>query len=218
MNSRCALEFDDENTKFAQLPQNGGMDAAEQRATGGWVLTNSSERDIMKTGSGIVGTGSGRLSAPTAETLGNNSPVRLSSIFVNSNDQLYYNAKKIKPLKGYSDIVVHGSPTALLAYDNDGMELSYNAKEAAELIKNSREFCGKPIRLISCNAGQGENCIAQQISDILGVDVLAPTEAVYVNGFGEMLVTDNAGLSILWEMGINVKDTGTWVLFSPRKE
>lgn len=144
--------------------------------------------------------------------------MELSSRFVNPNDNLYQNAAKIKPLDGYSDIIMHGSPTKLLAYDNDGMELSYNAKEAAELIKNSREFCGKPIRLISCNSGQGENCIAQQISDILGVDVLAPTEAVYVNVVGEMPVTDNDSLSILWEMGVNVKDTETWVLFNPRKE
>lgn len=174
-------------------------------------MTNSDERDIMG-----VGRKSG--SSSNDEEPKKDNTMKLSSIFVNPNDQLSENAKKIKPLDGYSDIVFHGSPTKLLAYDNDGMELVYNAKEAAKLIINSREFCGKPIRLISCNAGQGENCIAQQISDILGVDVLAPTEAVYVNGFGEMLVTDDDSLSILWEMGVNVKDTGTWVLFSPRKE
>lgn len=195
VNCRCVLEFDD-----------------------GTRLTNGNESGIMRVGSDTIGTGSGRVNTPNAEISGNNSPTRLSSIFVNSNDSFYQNAKKIKPLDGYSDIIMHGSPTKLLAFDNNNAELSYNAKEAAELIRNSREFCGKPIRLISCNTGQGNNCIAQQISDILGVDVLAPTEAVYVNCFGEMLITDNDSLSILWDMGVDVKDTGKWILFSPRKE
>lgn len=146
--------------------------------------------------------------------------MKLSSLFVNSNDNLYLNSKKIKPLEGYSDIVMHGTPSELIARGNDGEEWCYNAREAAELIRNSREFIenpDRPIRLISCNTGQGENCIAQQISDILGVDILAPTEAVYVNGNGEMLVTDNDSLAILWDMGVSVKDTGEWKIFKPRK-
>lgn len=199
VNCRCVLEFDD-----------------------GKSLTNSDEHGIMKTGNGIIGTGSGRVSAPNAEALGNNSSVQLSSIFVNSNDQLYHNAKKIKPLKGYSDIVMHGSPTELLAYDNDGVELSYNAKEAAELIKNSREFCGKPIRLIACQAGALKDGIAQQIADELGVNVLAPTEIVNVDIFGNMFISDNDILSGIWnssslEERIKIHETGKWVEFKPRR-
>lgn len=49
------------------------------------------------------------------------------------------------------------------------------------------------------------------------MNVLAPTEAVYVNENGEMLITDNDSLAILWDMGVNVKDTGSWVTFKPRK-
>ncbi len=177
------------------------------------TLTNSENGAIIESEHKVVG--SFEKNVFEKDTI-----MKLSSIFVNSSDSLYLNSQKIKPLEGYSDIVMHGTPSALIASGNNGEEWRYNAHEAAELIKNSREFSqnpDRPIRLISCNTGQGEDCIAQQISDILRVNVLAPTEAVYVNENGEMLITDNDSLAILWDMGVNVKDTGSWVTFKPRK-
>lgn len=146
----------------------------------------------------------------------------LSSRFINPNDRLYINARKITPLDGYSDIIMHGSPTELLAYGLDGEEWSYNAKEAAELIRNSREFCGQPIRLIACQTGALPDGIAQQIADELGVSVLAPTETVTVDIDGEMFISDNDLLSEIWnasppEERIKIKQTGNWKEFIPRK-
>lgn len=148
--------------------------------------------------------------------------MELSSRFVNTNDILFRNAERIKPLDGYSDIVMHGSPTELLAFGNDGEEWSYNAKEAAELIRNSREFCGKPIRLIACQTGALKDGIAQQIADELGVCVLAPTEMVRVDIDGNMFISDNDVLGDLWntcseEVRAGIKDTGKWIEFKPRK-
>lgn len=199
VNCRCVLEFDD-----------------------GKRLTNGNERGIMRVGSETIGTGSGRVNTLNAETPDNSNTARLSSIFVNSNDQLSQNAKKIKPLEGYSDIIMHGSPTELLAYDNDGAELLYSAKEAAELIRNSREFCGKPIRLIACQAGALKDGIAQQLADELGVNVLAPTEIVNVDIFGNIFISDNDILFGIWnqspsEERIKIRQTGKWVEFKPRR-
>lgn len=162
------------------------------------------------------------MNTPNAEIPDNNNVARLSSIFVNSNDQLYHNAKKIKPLKGYSDIVMHGSPTELLAYDNDNAELTYSAEEVAELIRNSREFCGKPIRLIACQTGALKDGIAQQIADELGVNVLAPTEIVNIDILGNMFISDNDILSAIWnsssvEERQKIHETGKWVEFKPRR-
>lgn len=199
VNCRCVLEFDD-----------------------GTRLTNGNESGIMRVGSDTIGTGSGRVNTLNAETPDNSNTARLSSIFVNSNDQLSQNAKKIKPLEGYSDIIMHGSPTELLAYDNDGAELLYSAKEAAELIRNSREFCGKPIRLIACQAGALKDGIAQQLADELGVNVLAPTEIVNVDIFGNIFISDNDILFGIWnqsssEERIKIRQTGKWVEFKPRR-
>lgn len=54
VNCRCVLEFDDANTKFAQFAQSADTMSAQQRQTGGKVLTNSDERDIMRVGSDNV--------------------------------------------------------------------------------------------------------------------------------------------------------------------
>lgn len=148
---------------------------------------------------------------------GENGILKLSSKFVNPNDQLFTNADKIKPLEGFSDIVCHGAPNELLINGLEGEEWSYNAKEAAEMIRNSNEFSGKPIRLLSCSTGSGKNCIAQKISDELGVEVLAPTEDIYVNAEGDMFLTNNKSLAYMWNEGETVKETGSWVLFTPKK-
>ncbi len=180
----------------------------------GTVLTNSDERGIMR-----VGRKSG--SSSNGEELKKDNMMKFSSIFVNPNDRLSENAKKIKPLDGYSDIVFHGSPTELVAYGIDGEEWVYGAKEAAEMIRNSHEFCGKPIRLIACQAGALKGGIAQQIADELGVPVLAPTEIVTVDIDGNMFVSDNDILSGIWNSSSSeerrkIHETGSWIEFKPR--
>ncbi len=192
VNCRCTLKFDR-----------------------GTPLTNANNRGIMRVERKI-----GRSS--NDEVPKKDNMMILSSIFVNSNDVLFRNAARIKPLDGYSDIVMHGSPNELLAYSNEGDEWSYGAKEAAELIRNSHEFCGKPIRLIACQTGALKDGIAQQIADELGVSVLAPTETVTVDIDGEMFVSDNDVLSGIWnssspEERVKIRETGTWIEFKPRR-
>lgn len=181
----------------------------------GTPLTNANNRGIMRIERKI-----GRSS--NDEVPKKDNMMILSSRFVNSNDVLFRNAARIKPLDGYSDIVMHGSPNELLAYSNEGDEWSYGAKEAAELIRNSHEFCGKPIRLIACQTGALKDGIAQQIADELGVSVLAPTETVTVDIDGEMFVSDNDVLSGIWnssspEERVKIRETGTWIEFKPRR-
>ncbi len=192
VNCRCTLKFDR-----------------------GTPLTNANNRGIMRVERKI-----GRSS--NDEVPKKDNMMILSSRFVNSNDVLFRNAARIKPLDGYSDIVMHGSPNELLAYSNEGDEWSYGAKEAAELIRNSHEFCGKPIRLIACQTGALKDGIAQQIADELGVSVLAPTETVTVDIDGEMFVSDNDVLSGIWnssspEERVKIRETGTWIEFKPRR-
>lgn len=143
----------------------------------------------------------------------------LSSKFINSNESLYKNSDKIKPINGYDDIICHGSPEGLIINGMNGEEWVYAAKEAAEMIRNSREFRGRDIRLISCQTGAGgKNSIAQQIADELGVNVMAPTEIVTVEPIeGKMFVSNNDILTRLWIAGENVTETGKWEIFKPRK-
>lgn len=96
---------------------------------------------------------------------------------------------------------------------------TYTGIEAADMIRNSQAFNGQNIRLISCQTGaNGENSIAQQIADELGVDVMAPTEIVTVEPVeGKMFISNNDILTRLWIRGENVIETGKWVIFKPRK-
>ena len=149
--------------------------------------------------------------------------IKLGSKFVNPTDQLYTNADKIKPIEGYGDIVIHGTPDSLLINGLDGEQWEYGAKEAAEMIRNSREFHGQPIRLIACQTGAKENGIAQQIADELGVEVMAPTEIANVDINGEIFISNNDVIVDEWnranaEERKHFKQTGEWKIFKPRKK
>lgn len=148
--------------------------------------------------------------------------MKLGSKFLNENDPLFKNVDKIKPLEGFDDIVFHGDSTHLIAYGNDGEEWMYNAKEAAEIIRNSKSFHGRPIRLLSCQTGANKDGIAQQIADELNVEVLAPSETLFVDINGEMFITDKEELAEIWNISSleerqKIRQTGEWIPFKPKK-
>lgn len=142
--------------------------------------------------------------------------LKLNSKFVNPNDRLYEYADLVKPIDGYCDIVSHGSPTELIINGLNNEEWTYTAKEAAEMIRNSAEFNGQNVRLISCQTGAGDNCIAQQIADELGVEVMAPSEIVNINSEGEMFLSNNGFIADMWDNGEDVVETGRWIVFKPK--
>lgn len=149
---------------------------------------------------------------------GDDNILKLTSKFVNPNEDLFRYADKIKPIEGYDDIVCHGSPEGFIINGFDGEIWTYTAKEAAEIICNSKEFKGQNIRLIVCQAGAGgENSIAQQVADELGVDIMASDEIINVDSEGNIFLSDNGVLAWLWHNGEDVTQTGKWIIFKPRK-
>lgn len=160
-------------------------------------------------GNGIIGVG--RNEAAGSDIM------ELSSKFVQGTEKLYRYADKITPIDGFSDIICHGTPDSLLINGLSSEEWYYTAEQAAEIIKNSNEFNGEKIRLVSCQTGAKPDGIAQQIADILQVEVLAPNEIVNINSDGEIFLTDNKYLAELWDNGEDVVQTGKWVIFKPKK-
>lgn len=128
------------------------------------------------------------------------------SIFLNSSDQLYINAKKIKPIEGYQDIVIHGSKNGYCYKDKDGKETAVNPTEFSDMLKNSGLLTGDKIRLISCEAAAEGANVAQWLADDLGIEVLAPSDIVWVDHDGNMTIgrTPDA-------------NDGRWVTVKPRK-
>ncbi len=94
--------------------------------------------------------------------------------------------ESIMPDPKYYDIKAHGSPTAVKLFGS-----VVDAQTLARVIVLFEDYTGKPIRLLCCETGKEEGvetCFAQQLADLLGVEVLAPTETFYASITGRIKV------------------------------
>ena len=146
---------------------------------------------------------------------------KASALFVGKDDPLYINAQKIKPIDGFDDFVCHATADNFLIYSG-GEEIQMSAQEYAEHIAASSSFHNKPIRIISCQAGEKPDGAAKQLATALGVKVMAPTEDVSVDEDGRTFVSNNDVLAEMWheapeDVKQYYKETGTWVVFEPEE-
>lgn len=149
-------------------------------------FTNYEKRDIIK--SGIE-----------------NGAEPASVRFVNSSDGLYKNAQNIDPIEGYEDIVIHGDKTGFCYYDKNGNQSDYTVREFAEVLKNSNVYNGGNIRLISCDTGADGATAAQSLANMLNVNVMAPSDVVWVMPDGSMTIGQMPS-----------DNSGEWKIFKPR--
>lgn len=125
---------------------------------------------------------------------------------------LYINAMKIPPIEGFTDIVSHGDPYSIVFHDTSKPEKEGNvsAAEFAKLLEMNEAYTDGPIRLIACSTGKDPAVVPQYLANYFHVNVLAPTEDVWVLNSGEIVITDSEKNATL---GIS---TGEWRLFEPR--
>lgn len=143
--------------------------------------------------------------------------VALSKAYMNKEDDTYLYYDKITPIDGFEDLLCHGTPDKLYHESNIGVGSYYTAQEFADIIRSDKSLFGKNIRLLACNTGALPTGFAQQLADELGVDILAPTERLWINEEGKLFITNSQPLAEMWNDGENVFETGKWVLFSPKK-
>ena len=136
--------------------------------------------------------------------MNNKEPV---SIFLNSSERLYENAKKIKPLPDYQDIIIHGDKTGFAYKDKDGNETLLNVAEFTKILKESGLYQGGKIRLISCETAAEGAFTAQWFADDMGVEVLAPTDIVWIDHDGNMTIGPD-----------EFTNSGTWVVKRPNEK
>ena len=99
------------------------------------------------------------------------------------NRRLKNNIAKIKPEKGYYDVHAHGSRREIECFTSD-----ISAETLAYILRKRGDYTGGPIRLFCCHTGERDesgDCFAQQLADILGVEVLAPPTATTVRPDGD---------------------------------
>ncbi len=129
------------------------------------------------------------------------------SRYVNSSDDIYANSSKIKPISNFEDMVIHGDAFGFQINDKDGNPIdNYNALEFANILKEDPNYNGGNIRLISCESGSVEFGAAQILANELGVEVLAPTDIVWITIDGEMIVGPT-----------EFENTGEWKIFKPKR-
>lgn len=149
--------------------------------------------------SGIINTGSDNVLI--------NKSSSASPLYISEKDELYNNAKQVEPIDGYEDIVIHADKHNFYSYNMQGDEFSFTAEEMAKMLKQSKGYHGGNIRLIACESAAEGATTAQELSNILGVEILAPSDIVWVDPNGNMTIGPTGEMN-----------TGHWVKIKPKKE
>ena len=117
-------------------------------------------------------------------------------------------AKILKAEPGYTDIIVHGSPTTFSATIlHNGKWVDVDQRRLAKMFKKDKEYAKGPVRLVSCYLGSKNSAFAQNLANKLGVEVLAPSDKLYILANGKTSIGP-----------IPYKNTGSWLHFYPYKK
>lgn len=103
-------------------------------------------------------------------------------------DPLGEYVKKVKPLKTYFDVAMHGSQTAV-GFGTE--ETNMSPRLLASIIRHSEGRNGQNIRLLSCSTGKtngDDYCFAEDLANALGVTVKAPNDVLFINENGKLSV------------------------------
>ena len=112
-------------------------------------------------------------------------------------DPLNENVKRVKPLKTYFDIAMHGSQTAV---GFGTKELNMSPRLLAAVIRHSKGWNGQKVRLLSCSTGarmENDYCFAEELANALGVEVKAPDDVLFISGAGVLKVGTHGEGNIL---------------------
>lgn len=119
-------------------------------------------------------------------------------------DEFGVNASLARPVPGFTDVIMHGNLHNVGPSPTSG---PYSFTKAANAILNDPAYPGGPVRLISCQTGACGSTAAQNLANMLGEPVLAPTDTVWAVHNGSLIVGPNPVTT----------RPGEWILFNPMK-
>ena len=85
-------------------------------------------------------------------------------------------------INGYYDVAAHGLPNSMEIF-----KTSVNSETLAKIILARDDYVkGTPIRLLSCFTGDDSSgsCIAKELAEMLGTEVIAPPFELVVSDRG----------------------------------
>lgn len=103
-------------------------------------------------------------------------------------DVLSEYVQKVKQLKTYFDVAMHGAQDAV---GFGTTETNMSPRLLASVIRHSDGWNGQKIRLLSCSTGKQSGdayCFAEELANALGVEVKAPNDTLYIYKSGRMHV------------------------------
>ena len=109
---------------------------------------------------------------------GNGGIIKLGINMFDKSDPLYIQSFSIEEERGFKDIFIHGSPSAVQIIEN-GKPKNLSPAEFVETL-HKKGYVNGDLRLASCSTGQGDDCFAQRLSEILpNTKIKAPDGDVY---------------------------------------
>ncbi len=111
-------------------------------------------------------------------------------------------SKQVTPLEGYTDVTIHGSPDSFGIKTNKEWTNVTHRDLANYLSKQG--IRRNKIRLLSCSTGSSVCGVGQNLANKLGVEVLAPSDILWIDKLGKLTIGRSPG-----------QNTGSWVLFKP---
>ena len=102
--------------------------------------------------------------------------------------------KKVVPKEGCVDVCLHGSQF----YTEYEHKYILDTETLAFIISSRGDCHSQNIRLLSCSTGKIDkhgNCVAQELANILGVDVYAPIAQLNIHPNGKLTVGVRTQLS-----------------------
>ena len=111
---------------------------------------------------------------------------------INTKEPIYANDlriayKNVKPKEGCKDIVLHGAPF----YTEYEHKYILDTETLSYIISGRKDWQGQNIRLLSCSTGKADkygNCVAQELANLLGVNVYAPIKDLNIHKDGTLSV------------------------------
>jgi len=121
--------------------------------------------------------------------------------FMRPGDKFGTYAKNAAPEPGFTDVSIHGN-TRTFSVTATSPALSH--RTVARLLEASPDYSGGPIRLLSCRTGAAGASAAQNLSNTMGVEVLAPSDTLWAFPSGRFVIGPD-----------EFTNTGVWRLFTP---
>jgi hypothetical protein len=134
------------------------------------------------------------------------------------NDGFSINAQNRELLEGYYDVIAHGNPNKI-RIDTLDSKLGIDHRTLAKMLKYRQDYNGECIRMLSCSTGALPDGFAQNLSNKMNTEVLAPSDILWFGEKGESAISEMETIvnpiTGVTRRQPKVPYTGEWRKFNP---